>query len=236
LRLKLSQGDKALPQVHPRKQKRTGTSRVNHTQLTLKPGVELRDHRHIYTNLTSSFQEVFDWATNKVFFCERSLLSALSFSSQIKERIPDVYKELVVQIQVMQLSHPSPCQPFQGFVLNINVSTKYHYDGLDSLACGILPIGNFTGGELINGETGMVIQLLSGDFSCFNSSRIGHANLDYVGTRMSLVLHSDRHGKSLSVDANGWANNKYFKFVGQTQDSHPIYELVDPENHISPIS
>ena len=108
------------------------------------------------------------------------------------------FKELVGVIEPFAqklLRHTSsPCYPFRGFVLNLNVSVKVHRDAKDLLACLVLPISTFTGGELCLVEPGLVIPLRSGDLVVLPSHKISHFNLTYSSKRASLVDHTDREG------------------------------------------
>jgi hypothetical protein len=40
-------------------------------------------------------------------------------------------------------------------------------------------------------EQGVVVEMCDSDFACFRSDETTHFNLDYIGKRASLVLHSD---------------------------------------------
>jgi hypothetical protein len=101
--------------------------------------------------------------------------------------------------------------PFTGIVININVATLGHRDRKDKRICLVLPIGDFTGGELCLYEPGLVIALRPGDLVIFPSYRYTHFNLDYEGLRSSLVLHSDKEGDRWLTDRNGWVGNEYLQ-------------------------
>ena len=90
------------------------------------------------------------------------------------------------------------------------MSTKGHRDGKDLAACVVLPVGRFVGGGLCLKEAGLVLPLGSGDFVVFPSSKITHFNLHYIGTRISVVCHSDGEGKRWSKAKGGWSDNVYF--------------------------
>lgn len=94
--------------------------------------------------------------------------------------------------------------PFTGFVLNLNCTTMGHLDGADDTLCVVLPFGNFTGGEFVEFETGLIFNIMPGDFFAFPSSKITHFNLPYSGCRGSLVFHSDGHSELWIQDHNGW--------------------------------
>lgn len=103
----------------------------------------------------------------------------------------------------------SPAYPFSGFVINLNACTKAHRDGKDDKGCLVMAVGDFEHGDLILVESGLVVQLRSGDLTVFRSERETHLNLPYTGTRASIVCHTDREGKSWVKDRNGWAPNSY---------------------------
>ena len=103
----------------------------------------------------------------------------------------------------------SPAQPFAGFVVNINVLTNVHRDP-DYVACLVVVIGEFEGGELVLYEPGIVLQLKNGDVVLFPSSKISHLNLHYRGIRASLVLHTDRSAPMHEENLHGWKGSYYF--------------------------
>lgn len=71
--------------------------------------------------------------------------------------------------------------PFQSWVLNLNVSTKAHRDPKDFGLCLVIPVGRFEGGELCMVETGLVLEMQSGDIVVFPSPEITHFNLHFKG-------------------------------------------------------
>lgn len=52
-----------------------------------------------------------------------------------------------------------------------------------------------------------MVELQSGSDIVFPSWKITHFNLDYVGERASLVLHTDKEMARWAGDRNGWADN-----------------------------
>jgi len=101
--------------------------------------------------------------------------------------------------------------PFLSLVFNINVVTKCHRDGKDKDFCLVLPIGDFLGGELVMMETGLVVEVLQGDFTVFSSAKITHFNLHYQGRRASVVLHTDEAMDQWESERNGWEHNATFE-------------------------
>jgi hypothetical protein len=116
--------------------------------------------------------------------------------------------EMLMEIaSVLPGNCTSPIAPFVSLVININVSTKAHRDSLDHHLCLVIPIGYFEGGALCLLENGLVLELRSGDIALFRSSEVTHFNLDYCGTRASLVFQTDKEFVSWVRDHNGWVDN-----------------------------
>jgi hypothetical protein len=94
-------------------------------------------------------------------------------------------------------------------VLNINVVTGCHHDFKDMNICLVLDIGEHEGGELCFVEPRLVVRLCNGDMALFQSRQITHFNLHYIGTRASVVLHSDGAGKQWGENRNGWEGHSF---------------------------
>jgi len=103
------------------------------------------------------------------------------------------------------LNERSIAHPFGGFVINVAVSTRGHRDSGDKIFCIVIPFGDWTGGELALFEPGFVFRLRAWDAIVFPSCNVTHFNLPFQGTRLSLVLHSDKYGDRWVQDQNGWA-------------------------------
>lgn len=101
----------------------------------------------------------------------------------------------------------SPVSPFVSLVLNANISTLAHLDGKDFVLCLVLAIGEFSGGGLVLGEQGLVVEARNGDFLAFCSERTTHFNLKYKGERASMVLHTDKEFVKWRDCRNGWAGH-----------------------------
>ena len=123
--------------------------------------------------------------------------------------MPEIYNEIEVYGDILPNNHHSPCHPFSGFVLNINVATKAHRDRKDLEACIVLDIGEHEDGDLVLYEPGLVVPLRNGDAILFFSNKITHFNLIFKGIRASIVLHSDMSGKEWAADRNSWEDNNY---------------------------
>ncbi|KAJ8507335.1 hypothetical protein ONZ45_g10290 [Pleurotus djamor] len=91
-------------------------------------------------------------------------------------------------------SQPSPIFPFSGIMINLNMQTTIHTDSEDVLMCLVLPI----------------VELRHGDWIVFNSKKLLHFNMPYVGKRASFVMHSDGAGEFWVKNRNGWKNNNHF--------------------------
>jgi hypothetical protein len=104
----------------------------------------------------------------------------------------------------------SPVAPFLSLVININVATLAHRDAKDKLLCLVLAVGRFSGGGLVLKEQGLVVELGHGDFVVFTSGDTTHFNLEYVGERASLVLHTDGGFDKWKDDRNGWRDHAFF--------------------------
>jgi predicted membrane-bound spermidine synthase len=113
-------------------------------------------------------------------------------------------------VDILPNAEESPVKPFLSLVVNINVCTVAHRDAKDFRLCLVLPIGNFMGGGLVMREQGVVVEMRNGDFACFRSAETTHFNLDYLGERASLVLHSDGEFQKWKDNRNGWSNHGYF--------------------------
>lgn len=113
-------------------------------------------------------------------------------------------------VEILPSNEFSPVFPFSGVVVNVNVATLAHRDWQDLCLCLVLEISDCEGGELCMMEPGLVLRIRSGDAVAFPSQKITHFNLDFKGTRASMVFHSDKAGLSWCDDGNGWKGNKYF--------------------------
>lgn len=130
---------------------------------------------------------------------------------QISHHLPEEYNILVKLVDIVPNAEGSPVRPFLSLVVNINVSTVAHRDWKDFELCLVLAIGEFTGGALVLREQGLVVELMNGDFVIFRSGEATHFNLDYLGKRASLVLHTDGGFERWEKDRNGWKDHPNFR-------------------------
>lgn len=58
--------------------------------------------------------------------------------------------------------------------------------------CCCFSLGEWEGGHLVLDELGLVFEMQPGEVIVFDSTRIVHFNMHFVGERMSVVMHSDK--------------------------------------------
>ena len=121
-----------------------------------------------------------------------------------------IYNQISEWIQLLPFNGNAPADPWSGIVVNANCATRAHRDLGDDDYCMVLVASNCTGGDLVFQELGLVLASRNGDASVFRSVSLTHYNLDYQGTRGSLVFHSDKAGQRWQKDANGWKDNIFF--------------------------
>lgn len=97
-----------------------------------------------------------------------------------------------------------PMSPFSGFFLNIGVATHAHRDPNDHGPCAVFCLGQFTGGELVLHDLGLVVDLRPGEVIFFPSRDVTHYNLHFEGVRSSIVLTFDKDGLRWVKRNNGW--------------------------------
>lgn len=129
----------------------------------------------------------------------------------MQEYLPEEHRLLSMEADVLPGNSCPPMYPFLGCVINFNVATRAHRDPKDKKYCLVLPIGEYTGGELCLVEPGLVLDVNQGDIVVFRSSEITHFNLHFSGLRASMVLQTDREMSAWSSHKNGWETNKYFQ-------------------------
>lgn len=109
-------------------------------------------------------------------------------------------------VKLLPFSEYLGIEPFTGLVFNVGVCTTGHRDPLDKKWCVVIPLCDFEGGALVLHEAGLVLDVRAGDVIIFPSCEITHFNLHFRGTRVSLVLHVDKHGQRWVVRRNEWAH------------------------------
>ncbi|KAG1778087.1 hypothetical protein EV702DRAFT_1196503 [Suillus placidus] len=131
------QGDGAPADIHPDLLRKTGKSRINFAQRIPYASSTIQSNTEQYFILTEIIQDV----CNLV-------------AQAIEKYLPDQYS---------QLNFLSA--PFTGMVLNIQCATIGHRDAEDVPICVVLPFGRFQNGQFVQYETGLVLDVLPGDFS-----------------------------------------------------------------------
>ncbi|KAG2056216.1 hypothetical protein BDR06DRAFT_850106, partial [Suillus hirtellus] len=102
-------GDNAPTHIHPYDMVRADVSRTNHMQCSPYPSRDILEHQELYTNILTTFGELFEW-----------------IEMVMKEFLPEEYKVLVELGQNLPGGEHSPVAPFLSLVLNLNVTTEGH--------------------------------------------------------------------------------------------------------------
>ncbi|KAJ7661099.1 hypothetical protein B0H17DRAFT_1144802 [Mycena rosella] len=181
------QGHTAPKNVHPYNVRKEGATRVNFTQRAPHTSEEMKEDP-METELIAEFIK----------------LVTIVIEFHLKTLLPNEYYSISVFASKLPLNERSLAHLFGGYVINIRVSTRGHRDTGDKLFCVVIPFGEWTGGELVTFEPGCVFRPKAWDAIIFPSCDITHFNLEHQGSRLSLVLHSDKYGDGWVQDLNGW--------------------------------
>lgn len=184
------QGYNAPPDVHPHFIYKKGATKTNHEQRRPYLAAALKKNPKEFEEMDSIISDIIE----------------LLCSTMIQE-VPGSYETLQIFCELLPLNHRPRTFPFPGWVLNINVCTDGHKDTNDAEICVVIPGGPFRGGELVLHEAGLVLELVEGDILVFPSWKITHFNLHFEGSRLSIVLHSDKEVSSWNKDRNGWSGH-----------------------------
>lgn len=122
----------------------------------------------------------------------------------------DICNQISPWLQNLPLNGNAVGDPWSGIVVNANCATRAHRDVGDDDHCMVLVASDCTGGDLVFHELGLVFSARNGDATVFRSVSLTHYNLNFKGTRGSLVFHSDKAGARWKKDGNGWKQNIYF--------------------------
>ena len=84
---------------------------------------------------------------------------------------------------------------FSTIYLARNFRTAYHFDSgnLKGVMTALMPMGNFTGGELVLPRWRLSIAFKPGDVLFFDSPALLHGNLPIEGQRLSAAFYCERH-------------------------------------------
>ena len=106
-------------------------------------------------------------------------------------------------VEKIPLGQRAEAHPFCGYVVNINCVTRVHRDWLDMKFCVCFALGDWEGGQLVIDELGLVFDLKPGHVLLFDSTRLTHFNLHYMGLRISVVLNTDKEMERCGNDEEG---------------------------------
>ena len=83
---------------------------------------------------------------------------------------------------------------FSTIYLARNFRTAYHLDrgNLKGVMTALMPMGNFSGGELVFPRWRLSVGFRPGDLLFFNSAEILHGNLPFQGERLSAAFYCER--------------------------------------------
>ncbi|PPR03551.1 hypothetical protein CVT26_006107 [Gymnopilus dilepis] len=175
---------------------RDGRRPVNTSLNVPRFSQEAKDNPEICKMITEALQPAFD-----------------HIRVRLEQFFGQQFEELELFVNHLPNCGVSPVYPFAGYVLNINVSTRIHRDFGDKDICLILVICDCLGGEVVLVEPGIVLRVRNGDMIIFPSKDISHFNKHFIGRRASVVLHTDGQSKGWVEDANGWKDNRCFRWI-----------------------
>lgn len=112
-----------------------------------------------------------------------------------------MFERLEIIADSLPLNPALPFFPFTGIEFNVSVSTTGHRDTMDFSVCAVFALGEWEGGHLCLHELGLAFDLQQGDLVIFRSDILTHFNLPHTGTRLSVVLSTDK-------GLNAWANDR----------------------------
>jgi Oxygenase domain of the 2OGFeDO superfamily len=121
----------------------------------------------------------------------------LSSNKRLIKRLNRLYEKYVPHIHAIQLTaiEKTPnCRirksVFSTVYLALNFRTAYHRDSgnLPGVMTALIPMGNFTGGELVFPRWRIAVALRPGDVLFFDPQQI-HGNLPIVGNRLSAAFY-----------------------------------------------
>ncbi|KAF4586308.1 hypothetical protein EYR38_010583 [Pleurotus pulmonarius] len=167
-------GDDAPDDIHPAELSKQGLKRRSTFSLFVpRPSEEMKRFPKAYEALKDNFALAFEEI--------RDILQTL---------LPKEYNIEKIFAEFLPGDEVSPVFPFSGVVVNLNVQTIEHCDGMDTLMCLVLAIGSFRDGDICLREAGLRLQLRNGDWLVFDSKNITHFNMPYVVTRSNTAAVS----------------------------------------------
>jgi hypothetical protein len=118
------------------------------------------------------------------------------------ERVDALYARHVAHLYAIQLAEIERAGPrcrlwdtaFSTIYLAKNFRTAYHTDrgNLQGVMTALMPMGNFTGGELVLPRWRVAIAFKPGDLLLFDPQQL-HGNLPFKGERISAAFYCARH-------------------------------------------
>jgi len=209
----LLQGDGAPLDIHPShlsQQKKNNWVPIKTSKLVPRESKEMISSTNDYNRFCHVFDPVFKWQKLIVSFLVQCVYFHIYSHVQMERIHPNISAQISPWITQLPLNARLPAFPWSGVVLNANIATRAHRDIGDDNYCMVLVTSECKGGDLVFHELGLILAARNGDATVFRSAELTHYNLDFQGTRGSLVFHSDKAGKRWAEDANGWAENAFF--------------------------
>ncbi|TFY53850.1 hypothetical protein EVG20_g9945 [Dentipellis fragilis] len=180
--------ERAFPYATAQYTKEGDKYRLNFEQMHPYSSTELKNNVGLYNDFLESCTNIFHWISETVVLNCADEIQSLEL---ILEKLPGVGS--------------SPFHPWASLVINFKIVTTAHRDYSDKNLCGVLPIGDFIGGELVLYEPGLVVPLQSGDLCVFPSHSTTHFNLHTVGSRTSFVFTTDAALDAWKDKYNGYS-------------------------------
>ncbi|KIM54099.1 hypothetical protein SCLCIDRAFT_137469 [Scleroderma citrinum Foug A] len=144
------QANDAPEDTHPYMLRHANGSCVNITQMIPYQCHNIETYGQLYDNIVIGFKDVFTW-----------------IQEMFKTHLPLEFRVIVEAIGTLPGASPCPFSPMASLVVNINVRTEAHRDVFDKELCLVMPVGEFSGGELVMVEQGLVFLLRNGDVMLF---------------------------------------------------------------------
>lgn len=181
------QGDGAPTDAHPDTIGKEGARNINFSQRLPYFSHTLKKDPQTAEVIEHALQEIADYV-----------------HAIIARFLPNEYKTVKAFVDVLPLNYCPITYPFASFVVNVQGATEAHKDPGDDTLCVTIPFGEWTDGDLILYESGVVLDLVVGDIIAFPSCSLTHFNMDFDGIRGSVIFFSDKHGKDWVRFRNGW--------------------------------
>ncbi|KAH9905523.1 uncharacterized protein B0H18DRAFT_824077, partial [Fomitopsis serialis] len=115
-----TRGDDVPQDVHPMLLGKKDL-RTNYSQMLPYTSKDMLEHADTYHNLQVVFDNVFTWV-----------------AEQVQTTLPDEYRVLSMDAQVLPGNAHSIVHPFLSLVINLNVATMAHRDRKDKSLCVVL--------------------------------------------------------------------------------------------------